>query len=459
MTAYDRTRRILYATFAMIAILLVGGQLFEHYQTRNVARAGGAMTANALASVRLVNRVARDLQHERVLVARHIFLNQELDMDDVERRITAAKRDYADAARADVELIRFPGEAPLWFQLTTDVALLDGRLASVLALSRENHDAEAQRMFLALDPVYERVEDETEKLVAINHAATDRAVGAVGAIERSGERVRLAIGAAVFALTLLTTLWVTRSVLRNQRQLVRATAELDERNRELDAFAARVAHDLRGPLSTIKLAADVAAERAPELASTASIMGRGITQMSSLIEDLLELSRAGSARGAVGNTDGLAAALVRDLGALVHQAGGVLRYDVVPAWVACSEPLLRQVVWNLGENAVKYRRPEVALVLEIVGRSRDASYELRVCDNGMGMSDDDAHHVFEPFFRSPRTRSVPGTGLGLSIVRRIVEANGGSIRVESSIGVGTTFTVRLPRVRMGPRASASERRR
>jgi signal transduction histidine kinase len=452
MTAYDRTRRVLYGTFAVIAVLLIGGQLFEHYQTRKVSDQTNAMTANALASVRLVNRVARDLYRERVLVGRHIFESRQVDLEAIERRIKLIKEDYAGAARADVELMRFPGEAALWFQLTTDVALIDGQIASTLALSRQQRDQEAQAELVALDPVYDRVDDELEKLVAINHAATDRAVGAVGPIERRGERLRLAVGLAVLALTLLTTMWVTRSVLRTQREMVRTTAELDLRNRELDAFAARVAHDLRGPLSTIKLAADVATERAPELASTTSIMGRGINQMSLLIEDLLDLSRAGAATGAVGNVDGLASTLVRDLGVMVAEAGGILRYDVAPAWVACSEPLLRQVLWNLGENAVKYRRKDAPLVLEVLGRSHEAMYELRVCDNGMGMSDDDARHAFEPFFRSPRARSIPGTGLGLAIVRRVIEASGGTIRVESTPGQGTTFVIRLPRARApGPR--------
>jgi signal transduction histidine kinase len=457
MTAYDRTRRILYGTFALIAILLLAEQLFDHYHMRQVARTTNAMIANALASVRLVNRVAFDLEHQRILVGRHIFEPAQIDMDELERQIVGAKSDYDLAAREDIELMRFPGEAASWYQLSNDVAIVEQTITSALALSRDNRDAEAEREMNALDPVYDRIENEIRRLVEINHAATDRAVGAVAPIERRGERVRLAVGIAVVTLALLATMWVARQVLRNHRQLVQTTAELDARNRELDAFAARVAHDLRGPLSTIKLAADVAAERAPELASTTSIMGRGITQMSSLIEDLLDLSRAGAASGAVGNVDALASTLVKDLAALVHDAGGVLRFDLAPAWVTCGEPLLRQVLWNLGENAVKYRRKEVPLVLEIVGRAREATYEIRVSDNGQGMSDDDAHHAFEPFFRSPRTRGIPGTGLGLAIVRRVIEASGGSIVVDSTPGQGTTFTIRLPRARAPGRAPSSAR--
>ena len=85
------------------------------------------------------------------------------------------------------------------------------------------------------------------------------------------------------------------------------------------------------------------------------------------------------------------------------------------AVVSCSEGLLRQALTNLTENAVKYRRPDVGPEVEISGTAIDDGYELRVSDNGVGMAADEAGHVFEPFYRSSRTQSLPGTGLGLSI--------------------------------------------
>jgi signal transduction histidine kinase len=84
--------------------------------------------------------------------------------------------------------------------------------------------------------------------------------------------------------------------------------------------------------------------------------------------------------------------------------------------------------------------------VEISGRPVDDRYDLRVSDNGMGMSKDDAGRVFEPFYRSPSTQDLPGTGLGLSIVKRVVQASGGTLAVETELGQGSTFIVRLPRV-------------
>ena len=133
-----------------------------------------------------------------------------------------------------------------------------------------------------------------------------------------------------------------------------------------------------------------------------------------------------------------------DLCPKVEAAGGILHIEAVVATVTCSEGLLRQIMWNLGENAVKYRRDGVQLNVEIRGRILLHIYELSVSDNGMGLSPSEAQHVFEAFFRGQDVRSTPGTGLGLSIVKRAVEASGGSVSIDSTLGQGTTFKVHLP---------------
>jgi signal transduction histidine kinase len=168
--------------------------------------------------------------------------------------------------------------------------------------------------------------------------------------------------------------------------------------------------------------------------------------MEHLIEDLLTLSRIeGQAINQVARTEGVAATIEDDLRPRVNEVGGKLVVAMSPAQIGCSESLLRQVLWNLGENSVKYRRPDVPLVLEIFGRATSETYELRVTDNGSGMSPDEARSAFEPFFRGQQTTSIPGTGLGLAIVRRIIEAHRGRISLSSIAGRGTTIRIRLPR--------------
>jgi signal transduction histidine kinase len=102
------------------------------------------------------------------------------------------------------------------------------------------------------------------------------------------------------------------------------------------------------------------------------------------------------------------------------------------------------VLWNLVDNAVKYRRTGVHSDVEVRGRVVDHGYELAVEDNGIGMSPEETKKAFDPFYRALRAKEEPGTGLGLSIVKRVVEASGGTLSVRSQLGSGSTFTVRLP---------------
>jgi signal transduction histidine kinase len=172
---------------------------------------------------------------------------------------------------------------------------------------------------------------------------------------------------------------------------------------------------------------------------------RGVDQMEGIIQDLLTLSRiSAQTMDETGQTADVAAALEEDFKSKVEAIGGKLRVQVAPASVRCNPGLLRQAVSNLAENAVKYRRPEVPLVLEIRGRVVSHAYELSVSDNGTGMSPTDVKQAFEPFFRGERVTGIPGTGLGLSIVKRAIEANGGSVDVHSALGHGTTVNIQLP---------------
>src|SRR5262249_4062412 len=130
-----------------------------------------------------------------------------------------------------------------------------------------------------------------------------------------------------------------------------------------------------------------------------------------------------------------------------------LREDVEPAGVKYSEELLRQVLWNLVDNGVKYRRDDVDAAIRVAGRTTEGFYELQVSDNGLGMMPEEARRVFDPFYRAQRARDVSGTGLGLAIVKRIVEAGGGRVSIETALGRGTTFVLHLPLANLEKRGS------
>jgi len=170
-----------------------------------------------------------------------------------------------------------------------------------------------------------------------------------------------------------------------------------------------------------------------------------LARMESILDGFLVLSRINAQTpGSVCQTVAVAAAVAEDLGPSVKNANGVLRIEVEDAKVHCSEGLLRQALWNLGENAVKFRRSGLPLEIEIRGKDTGHTYEFCVSDNGLGMSPEEVDKAFDPFFRGKNARlNVPGTGLGLSIVKRIIEASGGTACIDSRIGCGTTFRIQL----------------
>src|SRR5262249_38113924 len=159
------------------------------------------------------------------------------------------------------------------------------------------------------------------------------------------------------------------------------------RNRDLDAFAGRVAHDLRGPLNTVRLAGEQGFASGPGASVAPSgeawnIFKRGIRRMEQLIDDLLMLPRIDAEMpGLVTEVAAVASFIEADLAPKVKEVSGTLQMQVQPAKVRCGEGLLRDVLWNLGENAVKYRRPDVPLRVDLVGHVSHDQYELSVSDN------------------------------------------------------------------------------
>jgi len=127
--------------------------------------------------------------------------------------------------------------------------------------------------------------------------------------------------------------------------------------------------------------------------------------------------------------------------------------EAVPQWAEwlpkndltgarADETLLTQVLGQLLANAVKFT-PEGRRI-EFTGEREGSEAVFRVADQGIGIPEEDMPKLFKPFGRASNAAEIPGSGLGLLIVKRCLEQHGGSIHVDSALGQGTTFTVRLP---------------
>ncbi|HEY0252485.1 MAG TPA: HAMP domain-containing sensor histidine kinase, partial [Kofleriaceae bacterium] len=230
--------------------------------------------------------------------------------------------------------------------------------------------------------------------------------------------------------------------LRRQRELLRLhLANVDERTRELAAFASRTAHDLKGPMSPIRGYADLLSlQPTPEVKEMARRIGRAVDRMTGIVDDMLELSVHG--RPTVGKT-AVTPAVLDAVEELRGTLGDVeIGFDLGQHSVACSANVLGQVLRNLIGNAAKYRSKDRRLTLRVNATQTEDRVAITVSDNGLGMTEETQAHAFEPHYRA--STEVPGHGLGLSIVRRTIEAIGGTVELASTLGEGTRVTVIVP---------------
>ena len=235
--------------------------------------------------------------------------------------------------------------------------------------------------------------------------------------------------------------------------LNRRLAALAASEKEQQQFIADVSHELRTPLTVLRGSLEVAleeerpAEEYREAIGSALLEVRHLTRIS---QNLLFLTRGESGRVTLSfaNLDlgRFAADTVRDLAPAVadRQMQIEVSAPLARIFVFADGGRLQQVLHNLIENALQYTESGGRIHVRVASAPGEAL--LSVSDSGVGIPEDDLPYIFERFFRSKRSRRVNpgGSGLGLSIVRWIVEAHKGKITVESTVGKGSTFTVRLP---------------
>lgn len=229
-------------------------------------------------------------------------------------------------------------------------------------------------------------------------------------------------------------------------------AELDQMKSD---FISQVSHELRTPLTTIKTLVGLLREGSQdgdEVREYLDIIESEVNRQAQLVNDLLEMGRleAGEVSWTVVEVSlsEVAEQAMRACLPLATDRQIALTGHPLPALpkVMGTPRRLNQVLVNLLNNAIKYTPPGGRVTVEV--GSDEASVWVAVRDTGQGISKSDLPHVFEKFYQVKRAGwNAEGVGLGLAIARQIVEALDGTIEVESDVGSGSCFTVRLPRAR------------
>ncbi|HET8819044.1 MAG TPA: ATP-binding protein [Xanthomonadaceae bacterium] len=328
-----------------------------------------------------------------------------------------------------------------------------------------------------------------DKAQAARVMATDRRIMESGVPEQVEEEIRRADGTPAVWLSTkapmrdlegningligasldITDRKRTETALRlsEERHAV-AVEQLAEADRRKDEFLAMLAHELRNPLAPIRTAAQLLAAAPDDTArvrQVSGIIGRQVTHMTELVDDLLDVSRVtrGLVEFAREPVDvGRAIATAIEQIAPVLEARG---HALDPPSPSCTAMVLGdrhrlvQVVSNLLNNAAKFTPAGRAIT--VACRTTAENVVIQVSDEGIGMEQDLIPYVFELFSQAARTpdRAQGGLGIGLALVRTIVLAHGGTVEARSpGPGRGSTFTVTLPLAQQAVRpVSASDR--
>jgi signal transduction histidine kinase len=230
----------------------------------------------------------------------------------------------------------------------------------------------------------------------------------------------------------------------------------------LQAFVANASHELRTPITAIKLNVDALSEGAMDDRVVAqrflSQIQDELELMSRTVTDLLDLSRIEAGRGRTQYEAVDIVVLLNETRELwrvrAQQAGLELRLAVQAnsPKVFANEDQLRRLLNNLVENAIKNTPAGGWVEIGLVNQSDKTSVRLEVKDNGVGIAEEHVPRIFERFYRVEPTQlkdmKFSGSGLGLAIAKSIVEAHNGKIGVFSKLGVGSTFWVELPVIKI-----------
>ena len=394
----------------VIVLLALGELIFDLYGGAQTHRRAAAMAENSVESLLLTG----DLRYQ---AARLQAARDPAELPAMLAQVDADLRQYEPLATE-------PGERDEYLRLRDAVAEVrqTGPSASYIAA----------------------VVASIDHLEAINRIAAYRDAADIRQTHSRELAADTLVGGITLTLVIAVALVLVRTLRRQRHLLELHLASLAARQRELEAFAGRVAHDLRGPLSPLRGYADVLADHGTEEVREIAVrLRRASDRMAGIIDEMLSLSVHGQLL--VGDRRGRVADVAREvLDELAPElADAEVTLAVGDLAVACSPGVLGQVLRNLVSNAAKYRASDRRLALRIEAERAGDSVALAVADNGIGMDDETRDHAFEPLYRAPGA-SRPGHGLGLSIVKRTVESAGGTIELTSTRGGGTRVVVRLP---------------
>ncbi len=294
------------------------------------------------------------------------------------------------------------------------------------------------------------------------------------------EAVAAQLGIAIAQVKLLESeIQQRQALVRKNEDLAKAKAEAKAANRAKSEFLANMSHEIRTPMNAILGFADLlqsSLHDTEQQAYLSAIATSGKTLLR-LIDDILDLSKVEAGKLELRYEPTHIPALIADIQHIFQLAAREknLQFNcqiaaTVPTYLLMDEIRLRQILFNVVGNAIKFTHrgsvtllvtahadrsqpSEQVLTTEQPATSVPVKLDIQIADTGIGISSENQTVIFDAFRQSDgqSTRKYGGTGLGLAITKRLVEMMGGAIELESELGFGTTFVLRFPNIATVPR--------
>ena len=380
-----------------------------------------------------------------------------LDLDTLLSDIVHAAADITSAEAASI-LLYDDTARQLYFQIATNIdeptmrgliVPLDKSIAGWIVTNRQSvriDDAhEDERFFGDVD---QTIDYSTKSLLGIPLITKNKVVGVLEVVNKKRGKFTDADESMLTVLGAQAAVAIENARLFQQSDLI-----------------AEFVHELRTPLASLSTATylllrpEMSREQSDQIVNN---IHNETLRLNSLASSFLDLARLESGRVQFRKTRFSVADLIyecRDVMMSKAQETNVqIRVDVPPDMplMEADRDKIKQILLNLTSNAIKYNRPHGSVI--ITGSFTDEELTITIQDTGLGIPEDSIPHLFQKFYRvREHEGKASGTGLGLSICKQIIQGHNGRIEVKSKMGVGTSFSVHLPRTsRMMPRNNESQ---
>ncbi|HXI57494.1 MAG TPA: ATP-binding protein [Polyangia bacterium] len=444
--------RALGVGLSVIVVILIVEAIVDARLTRKAEGEARRIALDSILSVEVVDRIVRAVTQQRVLVDDHIEQVAPASMVEVERRLAEADHELAEAERQYAQLVDLPNEASTWLHIQSLLARFDVARERMLSLSRQNRDREARTELRSVRAEYQDIDHSFEELIRINRVGAADSMNRIETLRREADDAVLGLRIIELLALALLGWWGARRIAAYETQILDYARRLEDRNDNLDAFAGRVAHDLKNTLAPTFMSPALLRRSAGNQARVLEIADtteRCSVRAVAVVDALLAFSRA--SHEVVADESGAVRFAVKEvtdeLSPLVLKVGASIEVQELPdAQVRCSQELLHIALANVVGNAVKYLERRSERQVRISAHTDGAWCRIDVADTGPGIRKSDQEKIFEPFYRVEGSE-VPGTGIGLATVCRIVQTRGGRVTLDSVEGQGSLFHIFLPLVK------------